>query len=88
MTIAEAPFVITKYAEFAASRGLTWPTPCGIRWHVRHADRNGLNAALIRKGKRILIDPEKFLAWLSQNNEIGATSGPELLTHKKDGRRP
>lgn len=62
------PFPITKYAENAAAMNIAWPTAGGIRWHVRKdiAKQSGLESAIIRKGKRILIDPERFLEWLQK----------------------
>lgn len=41
-------------------------TPGGIRWDLFNADRNGLTAsgAIIRRGRRILIDEDLYLDWL------------------------
>lgn len=38
----------------------------GVRWMVFNRDSNGLekSGALIRVGRRVLIDRPKFLAWL------------------------
>jgi len=38
----------------------------GLRHRIFHAETNGLKAsgALIRNGRRILIDEEKFFDWL------------------------
>lgn len=38
----------------------------GLRHRIFHADENGLaqSGALIRNGRRILIDEEKFFFWL------------------------
>ncbi len=38
----------------------------GMRWRIFHADKNGLtnSGALIRNGRRILIDEEKFFDWI------------------------
>ena len=42
-------------------------TPGGLRWLIFNAKANGLDAsgALIRIGRRIYIDPEKFFSWVS-----------------------
>jgi len=41
-------------------------TTGGLRWDIFNADSNGLHksGAIIRKGRKILIDPEKYLKWL------------------------
>ena len=41
-------------------------TPGGIRWDIFNSESNGLSksGALIRKGRRIYIDPEKYFEWL------------------------
>ena len=38
----------------------------GLRWKIFHADENGLatSGALVRDGRRVLINEEKFFAWL------------------------
>jgi len=38
----------------------------GLRWRIFHADKNGLaeSGAIIRNGRRILIDDEKFFDWI------------------------
>lgn len=48
--------------------------PCfpvgGIRHNIFHAETNGLAAsgALIRFGRKILIDEEKFIDWVTSRN--------------------
>ncbi len=41
----------------------------GIRWAIFNEDNNGLaeSGAVVRVGRRVLIDPDKFLAWMSSN---------------------
>ena len=38
----------------------------GLRHRIFYADSNGLNesGAIVRNGRRVLIDEEKFFAWL------------------------
>lgn len=38
----------------------------GLRDRIFHADSNGLNklGAILRNGRRVLIDEEKFFQWL------------------------
>lgn len=40
-----------------------------LRWQVFKSSENGLlkSGAIIRNGRRILIDGEKFFAWLQAN---------------------
>jgi hypothetical protein len=46
----------------------------GIRWDLFNRDHNGLVAsgAIIRRGRKILIDPELYLDWLNENRERAA----------------
>lgn len=41
-------------------------TQASIRWHVFQAGENGLerSGAIIRLGRRVLIDEEKFVDWV------------------------
>ena len=41
-------------------------TPGGIRWDIFNRHRNGLaiSGAIIRKGRRIYIDPELYFEWI------------------------
>jgi hypothetical protein len=41
----------------------------GIRWSVFNAEYNGLAAsgALVRAGRRVLIDPALYMAWMRSN---------------------
>ena len=40
-----------------------------LRWMLFNSDANGLlkSGAIIRNGRRILIDSDKFFAWLQAN---------------------
>lgn len=44
-----------------------------LRWRLHHARRNGLetSGAIIRDGRRILIDADKFLAYLKARQSRG-----------------
>lgn len=37
-----------------------------IRWDIFNEERNGLarSGAIIRRGRRILIDPERYMNWM------------------------
>ena len=39
----------------------------GLRWHIFNAAKNGLaeSGALVRVGRRIYVDPERFFSWVS-----------------------
>ena len=40
-----------------------------LRWQIAMAKKNGLakSGAILRNGRRILIDPDKFFMWLESN---------------------
>lgn len=44
-------------------------TESGIRWFLFNADFNGLakSGAVLRVGRKVLIDPARFLDWLKTN---------------------
>ncbi|MFM7469189.1 MAG: hypothetical protein ACKO37_06795 [Vampirovibrionales bacterium] len=44
-----------------------------LRYHIFHERQNGLDKALIRVGKKILIKEDSFLDWLESQQE-GAQS--------------
>lgn len=47
-------------------------TEGGTRWAIFNADSNGLtdSGALVRVGRRVLIDPPLFLAWARTNPQL------------------
>ena len=44
----------------------------GLRHLIFHADSNGLqeSGALVRVGRKVLIDEEKFFNWINSNGKI------------------
>ncbi len=42
-------------------------TEASLRWLIFNAERNGLNQALVRIGRRVLIDLERFDHWLEDH---------------------
>lgn len=36
-----------------------------LRWHVFHARTNGLDCAIVRLGRRVLVDEAKFREWVA-----------------------
>lgn len=50
----------------------------GVRWDIFNADRNGLaeSGALIRRGRRILIDEDLYLRWMrDRSGHVVAKAG-------------
>lgn len=47
-------------------------TEGGIRWDLFNRDSNGLakSGAVFRRGRRILLDPEVYLAWLQSRQQV------------------
>lgn len=37
-----------------------------LRWHVFHAAETGLDRAIVRVGRRVYIDLDRFEAWLEE----------------------
>jgi hypothetical protein len=53
-----------------------WPSVPGLRYHIFNAKTNGLERfnAIRRVGRRILIDPVAFHAWVDSNPSTGGKS--------------
>ncbi len=49
-----------------------WPTANGLRFYVKHRHTNGLDkhGAVLRVGRRILIDSDRFHKWIDAQNGI------------------
>lgn len=49
----------------------------GVRWDIFHAETNGLAAsgAIIRRGRRILIDEDRYYAWMRERGGQTAAAG-------------
>lgn len=47
-------------------------TEAGIRWQIFNAKTNGLDesGAILRMGSRVLIDADRWYAWLDRKNGI------------------
>lgn len=41
-------------------------TEGGLRWMIFHSERNGLDEALVRVGRRVLVDEDAFNEWLER----------------------
>lgn len=44
-----------------------WPTVAALRWLVFHAKTNGLDSAIRRVGRRVLIDEAAFFEWVDRH---------------------
>ncbi len=46
----------------------------GLRWFIFHEDINGLRAsgAIVRLGRKVMLDEAKFLAWVCSNPKRAA----------------
>lgn len=44
-------------------------TEAGIRWQLFNREHNGLNKAVIRIGKKLLVDEIAFVGWLRSQRE-------------------
>jgi len=46
----------------------------GLRDRIFHAERNGMNKAgvIVRNGRRVLFNEERFFSWLEEQNMRGA----------------
>lgn len=47
-----------------------------LRWRIFNAEQNGLSSALVRVGRRVLIDTEEFDRWLD-SQRCGSPIGME-----------
>ena len=43
-------------------------TQGGMRWLLFHRQQNGLERAVVKVGRRVLIDVEEFFAWINEQN--------------------
>lgn len=47
--------------------------PGGLRWWLFHREQNGLNMAVVRVGRKLLLDEAKFFEWVDAQNERAMT---------------
>lgn len=55
----------------AWSRYHPWPTAPAMRHYIRLARTNGLERAIHRVGRRVLIDEAEFLSWARARTNAG-----------------
>lgn len=46
-----------------------WPSSAGLRYLIFNCESNGMGAAVLRVGRRVLIDEDAFFAWVAEQNE-------------------
>jgi hypothetical protein len=68
---------VSKWPEFHP-----WPPPGGLRHLIFHARENGFSAAVVRIGRRVLIDEAAFFTWAKAHGKGKATTGtpPDAAT--------
>ena len=72
MTVSSQLRSVKRFCEERADTGGF--TQGAVRWQIFHAHENGLDGsgALVRVGRRIFIDPERYDAWLeAQRVSVG-----------------
>ena len=47
-------------------------TQGSLRWQLFNREQNGLDRAVVRVGRRLLIDEAEFIAWLRSQREATA----------------
>ena len=47
-------------------------TPSSLRWLLFNRASNGLDAAVVQLGRRVLIDEAAFVAWLRDHRQVAA----------------
>jgi hypothetical protein len=68
-----SPSTAKQRPDFVTVRQFTeyfnWPSESGLRWMIFNAQNNGLDRALIRVGRRVLIDTAAFEAWIRSHGK-------------------
>ncbi len=54
---------VTKWNEYHA-----WPPVGGLRHLIFYEHTNGFNHCVVRVGRRVLIDEDKFFEWTEKTN--------------------
>lgn len=64
---------MARYTDLRTIKQLAQENPAfteaSLRWLVFNARQNGLDAAIVRVGRRVLIDVQKLDAWLEASCE-------------------
>ncbi len=49
-----------------------YPSESGLRWLLFHSEKNGLSTAVVRVGRRVLLDEQASHAWMNNQREARA----------------
>jgi hypothetical protein len=64
---------MARYTDLRTIKQLAQENPAfteaSLRWLVFNARQNGLDAAIVRVGRRVLIDIQRLDAWLEARRE-------------------
>ena len=47
-----------------------WPSRAGLRKLIIERTKNGFDKVIVRAGRRILIDEDKFFEWVREQNQL------------------
>lgn len=61
-----------RIRDFQKRNASMYPTEASIRWLIFNEKTNGLadSGAILRQGRTVLIDEDRFFAWLDRINGI------------------
>lgn len=72
--IASGPARLLTVSQFVEKH--SWATKGGLRALLFNRKKNGLDAAVVRLGRKLLLDEEQFFQWLeSRGREAGNGRG-------------
>lgn len=72
--IASGPARLLTVSQFVEKH--SWATKGGLRGLLFNRKKNGLDVAVVRLGRRLLLDEEQFFQWLeSRGREAGNGRG-------------
>lgn len=62
MPVPSSPTGLLTVGQFCERN--PWAKPGGLRHAIFHAEENGLKVAIVRFGRRVLLDEAKVLEWM------------------------
>ena len=65
-TVSAVPTLLTVQQFCEKHRAFT---PGGLRWLLFHRHTNGLEQAVVRLGRRLLLDEAAFFVWLQAQDQ-------------------
>jgi hypothetical protein len=57
-----------------------------LRWALFHRKSNGLDCAVIQKGRRLLLDEVKFLDWVARGHQVSTATPPSCRPERRRSR--